>query len=286
MPPLLTIGEFSRASHLSIKALRHYDEVGLLPPAEVDRANGYRLYAVGQLPTARVIRRFRDLDMPIESIKAVLGAGDAATRDRVLVEHLRALEAKLDETQAAVAALRGLLEGEGGPVAVEYRLVGPTSCLAIREQVGWDDTEPWLNAAFADLHHALGDAGRGAGPDSALYSQEFFEAHEGEVVAFVPTTTPADGAGSGAGRVTPLELPAQRMAVALHEGPFDTIDATYAALGAHVTERAIGASGPVREHYLAMPADPDDSSSCRIEVCWPVLAGPTASPASSTPARS
>src|SRR5215211_6104432 len=61
---LLTIGEFSRATHLSIKALRHYDDVGLLRPSEVDRDTGYRLYSTAQVPTAQLIRRFRALEMP------------------------------------------------------------------------------------------------------------------------------------------------------------------------------------------------------------------------------
>ena len=50
--PRYTIGEFSRLSRLTVTTLRHYDEIGLLPPAEVDRATGYRYYDAEQLPTA------------------------------------------------------------------------------------------------------------------------------------------------------------------------------------------------------------------------------------------
>jgi DNA-binding transcriptional MerR regulator len=76
MGALLTIGEFSRVTHLSVKALRHYDDVGLLQPADVDASSGYRHYASAQVPIAHVIRRFRDLDMPLEQIRAVLEAPD------------------------------------------------------------------------------------------------------------------------------------------------------------------------------------------------------------------
>src|SRR4051794_3010090 len=150
MATLLTIGEFSRMTHLSVKALRHYDEVGLLRPADVDPASGYRRYAVGQLPAAQVIRRFRDLDMPIEQIRAVLAAVDPDTRDRVLLEHLRSMEAKLEETQATVAALRHLLEGAPTP-AVEHRELAATPAVAIRAVVRWDDAESWLDEALREL---------------------------------------------------------------------------------------------------------------------------------------
>ena len=90
MSVLLTIGEFSRMTHLSVKALRHYDDVGLLSPAQVDGSSGYRLYATGQVPTAQVIRRFRDLDMPLEEIRTVLNAADVAARDQAIVAHLAA----------------------------------------------------------------------------------------------------------------------------------------------------------------------------------------------------
>ena len=73
----VTIGDFSRASHLSIKTLRHYHEVGLLEPAEVDPGNGYRYYAEAQIPQAQVIRRLRGLQMPVAEVRAVLSASGA-----------------------------------------------------------------------------------------------------------------------------------------------------------------------------------------------------------------
>src|SRR5262249_61708643 len=72
----LAIGDFSRMTHLSVKALRHYHDVGLLVPAEIDPASGYRCYEPGQVPLAQVIRRFRDLGMPLNEIREVLQASD------------------------------------------------------------------------------------------------------------------------------------------------------------------------------------------------------------------
>ena len=68
MKSVLPIGDFSRATHLSVKMLRHYHELGLLEPAEVDAGSGYRRYAAEQIVTAQIIRRFRDLEMLREDI--------------------------------------------------------------------------------------------------------------------------------------------------------------------------------------------------------------------------
>src|ERR1700724_1756960 len=119
----VTIGDFSRASHLSVKTLRHYHEVGLLEPSEVDPANGYRYYAEDQIPVAQVIRRLRGLEMPVAEVKSVLAAPDAETRNRLIVAHLDRLEGNLARTQAAVLELRELLERPETPRAVEHRTV-------------------------------------------------------------------------------------------------------------------------------------------------------------------
>ena len=78
MPSALAIGDFSRATHLNIKALRHYHRIGLLEPAQVDPFTGHRRYSTDQIPTAQVIRRFRALDMPLEEIHAVITTADEA----------------------------------------------------------------------------------------------------------------------------------------------------------------------------------------------------------------
>lgn len=76
---MLTIGEFARAARLSPKALRLYDELGLLPPAAVDSGSGYRYYRADQLERARLIAWLRQLGMPLARIRAVLDApSDAA----------------------------------------------------------------------------------------------------------------------------------------------------------------------------------------------------------------
>src|SRR5882757_9177227 len=94
----LSIGDFSQITHLSVKTLRHYHEAGLLEPAQVDPGTGYRYYSTTQVPTAQVIRRFRDLGMPVREVVALLAA-QPEDRSALLTAHLQRLEDQLDETR-------------------------------------------------------------------------------------------------------------------------------------------------------------------------------------------
>ncbi|MCT2545737.1 MULTISPECIES: MerR family transcriptional regulator [Streptomyces] len=103
---LLTIGAFAKASRLSPKALRLYDELGLLPPARVDPVTGYRLYAPEQLEQARLVAWLRRLGMPLARIRHVcaLEAGPAA-------QEVRAYWAQVEAETAARRDLASFLIG-------------------------------------------------------------------------------------------------------------------------------------------------------------------------------
>ncbi|MET0323903.1 MAG: MerR family transcriptional regulator [Ilumatobacteraceae bacterium] len=253
----LTIGEFSKMTYLSVKALRHYHDVGLLEPVAVDPVTGYRRYAASQVGTAQAIRRFRDVDMPIDEVRQVLHATDDAERQHVIVEHLDRLRRQLEQTQVSVASLQSLL-ADPRPVRadVELRAVPARTVLSRRRVIPFDDEEGWLAGALARLRADAVRAGVEIdGPDGALFSDELFEVGEGEVVAFVPVAP---------GTPDAHELPATNLAVLVHEGPPSELDQAYGALGAIVAERRIGGPGPVREHYL---------TATTTEVCWPVTIG-------------
>ncbi|MEO5840924.1 MAG: helix-turn-helix domain-containing protein [Acidimicrobiales bacterium] len=174
MKVLLTIGEFSRVTHLSVKALRHYHDVGCLEPADVDTSSGYRLYAAAQVPTAQFIRRFRDLDMPLDEVRAVLGAPDTAARNAAIAAHLERMEHRLEQTRETVASLRALLQESLSHSAVEYRTLASTRALAIRQAVSFADCDRWLGAAYAELYEAAANARLEVGePAGALYARVF-----------------------------------------------------------------------------------------------------------------
>ena len=266
---LLTIGDFSRMTHLSVKALRHYHDVGVLEPAVIDPFTSYRSYDTSQVPAAQVIRRLRDLNMPLDQIRAVLFAPDVDGRNQQITTHLERMERQLQQTQAAVAGLRALLAGPAARPAIEVRTIPAVPALAVRDVVTTADAPAWGLDAFGSLTTALAQAGlTAAGSPGALFANEFFEAERGELTLFLPVVA----AGSvPAGRVRVVEVPAAEVAVMMHEGAADDIDRTYGALGTAVAERAIGVDGPIREYYLVSTIDTDDEREHRTEVCWPVF---------------
>jgi DNA-binding transcriptional MerR regulator/effector-binding domain-containing protein len=266
MAELLTIGAFSRMTFLTVKALRHYHDEGLLEPASVDVHSGYRYYRPEQVPTARLIRRLRDLDLPVDEVREVLAAPDDATRNQVIVTHLERMSRQLQETQETVESLRRMLSGGEGDLVVTERSDPSLTAIAIHGTVPAEEALGWWLDAFTELHRALraGSLVR-TGPDGALFPTEFFTEGVAELVAFVPVESP----GTPTGRVEPYELPGERLAVTTYDGPMIDLDSAYSAVGRAVTERARSADGPVRERYHPL-GDEDDLLRHRTEVGWPV----------------
>jgi DNA-binding transcriptional MerR regulator len=264
----LSIGDFSRMTHLSVKALRHYHELGLLEPSEVDPSTGYRSYNLSQVPLAQVIRRFRELEMPVEHVKAVLKATDVDQRNALVVEHLKQMESALERTQAVVASLRSLLDAPSAPIPIEYRSVPALRVAAITKLVRLPDIEPWWSESFQDIRRVLRDQGvSAAGPQGGLYPTELFTEEIGDVTLFVPVASPLVPAGD----VFVRELPAVELAIAVHHGALREADRTYAPLGAHVVEHAIAVSGPIRESYIITDDDSGDESQLMTEIGWPIF---------------
>ena len=267
MTALLSIGEFSRLTHVSVKALRHYHDLDLLCPARIDPSSGYRSYTTGQAPTAQLIRRFRDLGMPLDQVRVVLTATDPAVRDEAIAAHLRSMERQLEQTQTAVASLRRLLEGAGTPsLDVDFQTFTEAPALLVSARVAWDDAFVFLRDTLADLRREIGsDADLRGGPDGAIWSAEFFESHVGEVTAFIPLNASAGRVGG--------TLPAGPAAVALHRGSFRELDRTYSALGSFVAEQGLASKTrtAIRENYLVSLYNTDDERGLLTEVCWPVL---------------
>ena len=264
----LTIGDFSRVTFLSVKTLRHYHRVGLLEPADVDPVTGYRRYTSDQLPVAQVIRRFRDLGMPLDDIGSVLRAPDQTTRAELIASHLTRLEETLAETQRAVASLRELLEHPSLSAVIEHRRIPATETAAIASTVEVGDLPAWYQGAMGEIHGTLSAQGIVAsGPPGGIYAHELFTEERGEATLFVPVA----GEVRPVGRVGPIWMPEAEMAVIVHNGSHDDVDRSYGALATYVSEHAIAVDGLIREYYLVGPPDHDDESTWRTEICWPIF---------------
>jgi DNA-binding transcriptional MerR regulator len=260
---VLTIGEFSRVTHLSVRTLRRYHDAGLLVPATVDPSTAYRYYGVEQIPTAQVIHRLRQLDVPLSEVHDILLSPDPSTRAAIVTEHVRRLEGELERKRSAVLALRRLLDPEPAPVEVALRAVPPLTVAAVAAEVALEDVLFWYAGASAELEASVVQR---SGAPGGMYDDALFQAGRGHVTVYLPTAQPPR-----AGRVHPLTLPAAELAVATHHGPHDDIDITYGQLGTWVVDNALSVTGPVRETYLIGPRDTDDPTAWRTEIAWPVF---------------
>jgi DNA-binding transcriptional MerR regulator len=262
------IGDFAKATHLTVKTLRHYHEAGLLQPAEIDPQSGYRRYTAEQIPTAQIIRRFRDLDMPLKEIQAVIAAPDVQTRNDLIASHLRRLEVDLAQTQSAVASLRGLLQSPTSTPRVTHRSVEATTAAAITQVVDMKDATAWFRGAFGELSATLVAQGVSViAPPGGVYSNAIFTEAHGEATVFIPCAQPVRPVG----RVIPFVVPATELAVIEHEGPYTNMDIAYGSLATYVSKHALAIDGPLREYYLVGPLETADQAAWRTQIGWPIF---------------
>jgi DNA-binding transcriptional MerR regulator len=261
----LTIGEFATLTHLSVRTLRRYHEAGLLGPQAVDPFTGYRYYATEQIPTAQVIHRLRELDVPLAEVKSILATEDPRRRADLIAGHLQRLEGELDRTRAAVRSLRQLLRPEVRDLEVELRSVRPRIVAAIRGEVGRSEVNAWYDGAMAELDAVFPAADRTA-PPGGCYANELFTEDFGAVTVFRPVRGPRS-----LGRIEVLELPAVELAVTVHPGPHDDLAVTYGRLGAWVVDHALAVDGPIHETYLVRPGDTNEPGEWRTEIGWPIF---------------
>ncbi len=277
--PLMQIGVFSTATLVSIKALRLYHEQGLLVPAWIDPATGYRSYRVSQLVDAQVIKRLRDLDVPLASVAEVVRARDPEVTRRVIVGHEQVIRERLDDLGRLVAELQHAVSEPLLQTPVFVRTEPAQHALAIAEELPNPEHETYT--AFLGRAYALLDAAcarRQVAPAEAagaLYPPKVDGGSE-VVTAYFPVAEPvlldehsiADG-------VVNLMLPTTTCAVLTHRGSFASIGDTYRQLGAWVATNATVIDQPVRELYVASVDDsgallPD--GELRTEIAWPIEA--------------
>jgi DNA polymerase III subunit beta len=145
---LLGIGEMARRSGLSVSALRYYDSAGLLVPASVDAASGYRRYRPDQVVTARVLANLRRVGLPLAEVARVLSAATPADAVAVLDRHLGRLEAGLADARQVLSRVRSLLEvTEATTMSVPALTLAPAELAAAIDQVRFAvSTDPELPA--------------------------------------------------------------------------------------------------------------------------------------------
>jgi DNA-binding transcriptional MerR regulator len=147
----MSIGEFARRSRLSPKALRLYDELGLLVPARVDDGSGYRFYVADQLEQARLVAALRQLEMPLAEIKAILEL-DPAVAARAVAEYWDAVEAEHSARRRLAGYLVDRINGKRSVMyEVETREIPARSLLCLKRNVTGQDQAWALGKEFMGL---------------------------------------------------------------------------------------------------------------------------------------
>ena len=231
MPATVSVGQFATMTHLSVKTLRHYHDVGLLEPAQVDPETGYRYYSLHQLPAAQLIRRLRALKMPIPDVRSVLLAPSPVERDDLISAHMQRLETELDATRAAVSSLRALLDTARTRAPITRRQAPAFTAITIADTIDAADILPWWEGALHELRaHAKAHSIHPTGPAGGIFAEALYQQQRADASVYLPVSsgTRADG------RIRLVQIPAAELAVTSHYGPIADIDLAYADLGSYL----------------------------------------------------
>lgn len=268
----LSIGSFSRVSGLTVKALRHYDEIGLLEPARVDGWTGYRYYGLEQARVAEAIRRLRSLEVPLDEIRELLGADEAVVRERLAVHRAR-LEGHAVETKRILDELDRIIDGREKLVPDTQQLAPelvikeiPARRVAfVAERVHMEEMKIVVPRNIDRVAHAVGL--RHTGPPfckcAAPDEEGYFETEIGwPVPDDVEVAAPFEVA----------EYPAATALVMKHVGPYEELGRSYRVMAEQLEERGLTTAAAPVEWYESDPQQVPDPKDYVTIIEWPVTA--------------
>jgi len=249
---MYTIGQFSRICSISTKALRHYEKIGLLSPAKVDQTNQYRYYSREQIAEVQTITFFKELGIPLQTIKHIIQEGnDQEMIAAVLDDHRKVLMEEMgrcNERLANLAKWRKTTEAKIMTEKNKYdiRIMDVPEILVHADRKVLSNPKQNLPAIVIGLLKDIEDAGGVcAGAPLMLYYDEEFNPDKIDVEVAWPVLDPALGNRT---------LPAVRAACYTYVGPYDGIPEAYQAIFAWINENGYQALPPLREVYISDPA--------------------------------
>lgn len=256
MPRMFKIGEFSRFSRVSVKMLRHYDELGLLKPAWVDPDTNYRYYSADQLSRLNRIVALKDLGFRLEQIGVILdGAvsveqirGMLKLRREELAQVLRETAVQLNQVETR---LKQLEQSEAVPLSeVVLRAVSPQMMAAIRQTIHQDSRT--ITDLFEELETYVAQyKARASLPPLLIYHDAEFAEQSEDVEVMVPIEKPVPTNG----RFTIHELTGHdTVATLIHTGRYDGLPHAFAQLLRWIEHNQYTIIGPTRELYLRFGA--------------------------------
>jgi DNA-binding transcriptional MerR regulator/effector-binding domain-containing protein len=243
------IGQFSKIAKVTVKALRHYEEQGLLDPAYVDPSSGYRYYESSQLPRVHQVVALRQCGFSLAEIRRLLAGSDPV---RLLAEHRDRLEEELGVTAQRLASIRSYLRSltEDGEMTYQVVVKPLPGALVISRRMVVPDYD-----SYFDIIPALGREVLAANP--ALEGTDppycFIEYHDGEY-----TDRDIDVEYCEAVRARGVDTPTvtfktisavPEAACVLHQGPYSTLRSAYKAVFSWIDDNGYEPSGNPRESY-------------------------------------
>jgi len=269
---MLTIGAFSQMSHVSIKALRFYDEIGLLKPTHVDGDNGYRYYAASLLPRLNRILFLKDLGFSLDEIgKLLKGDLPLSSVRRMLRQQLKARERKICDEQRRLARVKTWLTqlehaGRLPDYEITIKQVAPRWVASMRNPLDSYADAGHLLAELDGYLRRQGTSGQHGAIWHACTGRE--QKIDCEALVFLREPVP------GSQRVRVYELPASSMAAVIHQGSDETCARAYQAARSWIESQGHAVVGPNRELYWHEGREADADSSV-TEIQFPIIASPT-----------
>jgi DNA-binding transcriptional MerR regulator len=248
---MYSIGEFSRISGLSIKALRLYHEKGILVPTKIDENSGYRYYDHKNVERARIIKHLREMEFSLKDIAEILqGVEEEAdvveffeekrqeilSRIRTQKEIVKTLDLIINKEKEAIMTLKGT------EFEVEEKELDTLLIAGIRFKGKYSD----CGAAFGKIAKAMGRNISGK-PFNLYYDSEYKE-EDADIESCFPVRKGKDTSG-----VTVRELPGGRCVSLIHKGPYETLSRSYEKIMTYIKEKGYNPKLPVREVYLKGP---------------------------------
>lgn len=259
---MLKIGDFSRLSLVSVKALRYYDELGLLKPARVDESSGYRYYSASQLTRLNRILALKDMGLSLEQIVLLLDKDLTPDQIRGMLRLKQAeLRQQLAEGQDRLARIEAWLhafeqEATMTDYAVVLKKVAPLRVAQARGQSpNMEQLGPTLDRLFDQVMDYITQQGATlAGPGITIYYEM------GETAISVGACMAFAGTLKDSEQVQVIELPGvETMASLIHHGPFSGLHQAYHALFTWIETNGYQISGPSRELNLEYERGGDQS---------------------------
>jgi DNA-binding transcriptional MerR regulator len=261
----ISIGQFSKLSGLSIRALRLYDAEHLLEPNWVDPSTGYRYYTNAQVERAHLIRQLRACEMPLEQIQTVLH--EPAQAGAVMLRHRQHLKSRLQEHQEMLRTLEGLLPTQ--PVFdAKIRFTSAQPALVIREERSWRHRHglQGVTKTMGELYSFVLDGGITTGGAPMLT----YPCPDDQDSLEVRCCLPIVGHPALSGRIERLELPEAELAYTVHRGSYDTLDDSLVQLLRWVLDQGLEIVGDAREIFLEHPASVSDPRKYQTELAIPI----------------